>query len=209
MNSLTTLFRLLEVTRAQTQYGYALSGVPKADLSDLAQHHYLVTMITWQLARMAMQAGGKVDLAKALEFGLIHDLGELFGGDISMPYAKANPAAKKFAKQFEEENQRFLSQYFADDAEHFKELSKEIMDAHSDEALISKIADYMEVTHYKAYIGRQTPDDVTMMRKKIAEKLDKISDPVTKKTIGNFAEQWAQEMLDDKGQELFEDAKSL
>src|SRR5688572_26987474 len=101
MKKLTTLFRLLELTRAQPQYGYILAEIPKSDLSDLAQHHYLVTFVAWRLAVLVVQKGGKINLERVLELSLIHDLGELFGGDISMPYARANPAARNAAKEFE------------------------------------------------------------------------------------------------------------
>ena len=37
MNDLTKLFKLLELTRSMPQSGYALLGLPKGQLSDLAQ----------------------------------------------------------------------------------------------------------------------------------------------------------------------------
>src|SRR5579872_1840337 len=128
MNHLAKLFKLLEITRSQPQYGYALAGIPKAELSDLAQHHYLVTFIAWQLALGVQAKGAKIDVQKVLEFALIHDLGELFGGDIAMPYARANPKARQLAKAFEEENQKYLATFFGDQAKHYTELSTEIME---------------------------------------------------------------------------------
>jgi len=47
MDNLTKLFKLVELTRFQPQYGYALAGIPKEELSNLAEHHYLVTFIAW------------------------------------------------------------------------------------------------------------------------------------------------------------------
>jgi len=75
----------MELTRSQPQYGYALAGIQQDELSNLAEHHYLVTFIGWQIASNLRQVGADVDVQKILEFCLIHDLGELFGGDISMP----------------------------------------------------------------------------------------------------------------------------
>ncbi len=112
MDHLAKLFKLLEITRSQPQYGYALAGIPKGELSDLAQHHYLVTFIAWQLALSVQSKGAKINVQKVLEYSLIHDLGELFGGDIAMPYAKANPKARILAKAFEAENQKYLANFF-------------------------------------------------------------------------------------------------
>ncbi len=204
MHSLTRLFRLLEISREIPQYGYALGGISRNDQGDLAQHHYLVTMISWQLARMAIQQGAKISLDKVLEFALIHDLGELLGGDISMPYAKANPAAKKAAKLFEAENQRYLATFFAEDQEHFQKLSDEILDAYSDEALISKLADYIEVNHYKLHLQRLTVKNVEMIESKLNEKLAKFTDPICKAVFTHFCQQWVTEMKKLPANELFE-----
>src|SRR5690348_2583666 len=120
MKNLPRLFKLIELTRAQVQQGYLLSGVHRNELSNLAEHHYLVTFIGWQLAENLKQMGAKINVQKVMEFCLIHDLGELMGGDISAPYARVNKKALKFAKQFEEENQKFISKYFGTQEKYFK-----------------------------------------------------------------------------------------
>ncbi len=204
MNSLTTLFRLIQTTRAQVQYGYILAEIPKSEISDLAQHHYLVSFVAWQLARLAIRSGAKLDMGKVLEYCLIHDLGELFGGDISMPYAKANPIAKEKAKEFEMENQRYLAKFFGDDQEHFQELSDEIMDAKNDEALIAKLADYIEVTHYRLYVRNINLNSVVMASGKLASKIEQMHDPVAKRVLSEFIEQWLSEMGEGKFEEFFE-----
>ncbi len=63
MKELIDLFRLIELTRSQPQSGYALSGIPKSELSDLAAHHYLVTFIGWQLARRVQAKGAHTSLS--------------------------------------------------------------------------------------------------------------------------------------------------
>ena len=68
MENLTNLFKLMELTRSQPQYGYALSGIQQDELSNLAEHHYLVTFIAWQLAAHVKGAGAKIDIQKVLEF---------------------------------------------------------------------------------------------------------------------------------------------
>jgi 5'-deoxynucleotidase YfbR-like HD superfamily hydrolase len=208
MNNLTKLFRLIETSRAQPQYGYVLAEIPKSELSDLAQHHYLVTFIAWQLARMTQRAGANINLQKVLEFSLIHDLGELFGGDISMPYAKANPIAREKAKAFEAENQKYLATFFGEDDDYFQELSNEIMDVTSNEGIIAKIADYIEVTQYKLYVRRLTKGDVTMALRKMQSLAAKITDTIAQDVILKFLTEWAAELGDGQLDEIFESIKA-
>lgn len=184
----------MELTRSQPQYGYALAGIQQDELSNLAEHHYLVTFTAWQLAAQVKKAGAKIDIQKVLEFCLIHDLGELFGGDISMPYARANPKARVHAKAFEEENQRFLSRFFGNQSEHFKELGHEILDAKSDEAFIAKIADYIEVTHYKQYVKVFSKFDMELIEPKLQSMVSKMKDRIAKKELSTFIKQWAKDI---------------
>lgn len=186
----------MELTRSQPQYGYALAGIQQDELSNLAEHHYLVTFTAWQIGRQLILSGAKIDLLKVLEFSLMHDLGELFGGDIAMPYAKVNPKARVHAKAFEEENQRFLARFFDNDAEHFESLGHEILDAESDEALISKIADYIEVTHYKQYVKVFSKKfDVDLVEPKFQQFIAKIKDPIAKAELAKFIQAWSEDIM--------------
>ncbi|OHB15498.1 MAG: hypothetical protein A2431_00800 [Candidatus Zambryskibacteria bacterium RIFOXYC1_FULL_39_10] len=180
----------MELTRSQPQYGYALAGIQQDELSNLAEHHYLVTFTAWQLASQVKKAGAKIDIQKVLEFCLIHDLGELFGGDIAMPYARANPKAKIHAKAFEEENQRFLSKFFGNQSDYFKELGREILNAKSDECIIAKIADYIEVTHYKQYVKVFSKFDTDLVKPKLMEMIGKMKDPIAKRELNKFIKSW-------------------
>ena len=203
MKKISKLFQLIELTRSQPQYGYALSGIQQDELSNLAEHHYLVTFMAWQLARLVIRAGVEIDMAKVLEYSLIHDLGELFGGDICMPYAKANPEARKHAKAFEEENQKYLAKFFGEDEEYFKSLAKEIMDADTNESLISKLADYIECTHYKIYVGKYFDSDKELMRFKLGEKVAKFKDEKVRQVMSQFVNEWL-EGLENKAEVSFE-----
>ncbi|OGE83242.1 MAG: hypothetical protein A3B10_01130 [Candidatus Doudnabacteria bacterium RIFCSPLOWO2_01_FULL_44_21] len=62
MKNFPRLFNLMQLTRAQVQQGYLLSGIPKDKLSGLAEHHYLVTFIGWQLANYLKKTGAKLDI---------------------------------------------------------------------------------------------------------------------------------------------------
>lgn len=206
MDSLAKLFQLLEITRSQPLYGLALANVQKHNLSDLAQHHYLVTIIAWQIGAQLEEQGVAVNFRRLLEICLIHDLGELFGGDISMAYARANPKAKKAAKQFEMLNQEYLSNYFGSQKEYINSLFSEAMEPESLEAVISKVADYMEVTHHKIYIKAQDPTDIVMMKQKLQERITILKDRRAIETLQKIVETWLQD-LTALNAEPFSDAK--
>ena len=181
----------MQLTRSQPLYGYVVGGVQKNDLSNLAEHHYLVTFIAWQLARQIKSKGANINVEKVLEFAMVHDIGELFGGDISMPYARANPKAREYAKAFEEENQKFLSKFFGSEEDYFKKLGHEILDAKSDEALITKIADYLEHIHYKQYIKTiSQKTDIDSLVPVFKLKISRIRDPIAKKELNKFTKDW-------------------
>lgn len=193
MNNIIELTNLLEITRIQPQYGYAVAG-GNARIGNLAEHHYLVTMLAWQLCELINVGVTKVDTFKVLKFCLLHDIGELFGGDIGMYYAKANPAARKCAKQFEKENQKFISKYFGNKDE-VSALTKEILESRSDEAHIAKIADYLEVTHYKFFNGQLKKRDVELIAPKLAEKIVLIKNAQVRKILLRFVKTWKVKML--------------
>ncbi len=197
MKHLTKLFHLLEISRNQPQYGYAIWG-GNTRMGNLAEHHYMVAMVAmvaWQLAASVNAVGAHLDIGKVFEFASIHDLGELFGGDISMPYAKANPKARGFAKQFEAENHAYIARFFGPQAKHFSELSAEILTADSDEARIVKVADYLEVTHYKFFIGRFVKGDVELVSKKLDDMVGGMKDEIAKKGLSSFIKYWKKEMI--------------
>lgn len=190
MKNLPNLFKLIQLTRSQVQQGYLLSGIHRDDLSDLAAHHYLVTFIGWQLALSLKEAGANIDVQKVLEFCLIHDLGELMGGDISAWYAKMNPKARRFAKSFEEENQKYLSKFFGSDARRMKNMTKEILNARSDEALIAKVADYIEALSFKVFIGNFEEASRKFSEEKLNGFIKKMKDKTAKTLLKQFASDW-------------------
>jgi 5'-deoxynucleotidase YfbR-like HD superfamily hydrolase len=191
MDNLSNLFKLIELTRSQPQYGYALNGIKQDELSNLAEHHYLVTFIAWQLTLHLQSKGASLDLARILEYSLIHDLGELLGGDIARPYAQANPSAKEKAKAFEAENIKFLSKFFGPHGKHFQKLSDEIEGTSNDESLIAKISDYIELSHYKFYMGMFTENDTKLIRSSLDTMTEKLKDQIAKDEIKDFINQWA------------------
>ncbi len=182
-NSIFDLFKIIELTRAQSQYGYILGGTKRWQLSNLAEHHYLVTFIAWQLTELIKAQGGKIDQMKVMELSMVHDLGEIFGGDIGMPYARRNPKAKELARKFEEENAFFLSQYFLGSENKFKDLWREATDANSDEGYITKIADLVECFAFKFYMNDLTKVDMVLAKERLPKTVAKIKDKNSRKAM--------------------------
>ena len=196
MKNLPKLIKLVELTRNQPQYGYALAGISKGEQSDLAQHHYLVSFIAWQLARAVNRDGGDIDVEKVLEFAMIHDLGELFGGDINFFYGRVNSEAKRHAKAFEAENAKFLSDFFGEDKEHYEQLAEEILDAKSDECIVAKIADYVECINYKLMSSSISKIDMPVTLEGVEKMLARTENESLKKTIKSFIEEWQKSLGD-------------
>ena len=90
MEKLALLFKLFQISREQSQYGYILSGIMRHELSNLAEHSYLVTINAWLLGRKCIANGANLDLLKIIELALIHDIGEIMGGDIHYYYGRKN-----------------------------------------------------------------------------------------------------------------------
>lgn len=194
MNHLTNLFKLLQVTRTQPQYGYALSGLKKHELSNLAEHHYLVTFIAWQLASSLNDNGAKLNTEKVLALAMLHDLGELFGGDISRHYGLRNPKARKLAKTFEAENHKFLLKFFQSKGYNYRKLFNEIMEPASDEAIVAKVADYMECAHYLKYLDKLSKDDERVLGGLFNKVLSKMKNKQAKSELKKYLAQWLKEL---------------
>lgn len=150
MEKLLQLLKIAELTRHMPQYGYVISGIPQDELSNLAEHHYLVTFIAWQLALGAKQAGADLEIRLVLELCMIHDFGELFGGDIAQPYAQVHPAAKIAARTLEKHNHTFLLPFFGGNEHYVRELFSQAMEPERDEAFIFKLADNVECILYQS-----------------------------------------------------------
>ena len=87
----------------------------------------------------------------------------------------------------------FLSKFFDSEAGHYKELSKEILDAHSDECVIAKIADYLELMHFMFYLKNFSNETISGLEEAIRGKIEGIKDEIAKKELNEFMTNWAQD----------------
>jgi len=185
-----------------------LARISKGEQSDLAQHQYLVAMIAWRLAKRAQAAGGSINIQHLFELALLHDVGELFGGDIAAPYARANPKARTAAKAFEAENQRFIAELFDEDRVLVQSLFDEERVGETDEAQIVKMADFIECTHYKRLVGRASDGDVILAKNVCEKRLALIQDEKTKTALRQLIDEWLA-AFDRPDAEIFEAVKSV
>ena len=194
MQHLTNLFKLLEIARSMPQHGYAVSGLQKHELSDIAQHQYLVTLIAWQLAMNLNSLGASFNIQRVQELAMTHDLGELFGSDISFYYARKNRKARKFAKLFEEENIKFVSKLFGKNKAYFRKLLQELYAERTDEALLVKVADVTEAMHFKFHVGRFIDNDKKDGFNAVMGYAKKIKDTIGKRELLIFIKQWIKDL---------------
>lgn len=71
--------------------GWVYSGIPLSDVESVADHSYMVSLITLILALQEKQNGKEIDLEKVLIMSLIHDLSESISQDISRCVRKFAP----------------------------------------------------------------------------------------------------------------------
>lgn len=148
MNTLSRFIAVLELTREQQQYGFFLAGLNNKNTSNLAEHHYLVTMIAWLLCEDINEHELLVKTEEVLKMCLIHDVGELFGGDVAAPLSRKRPDVKVHARAWENLTMEMLTALLPG------KVQKTLMTTHkaaeekaTDEAMIAKIADLIE-THF-------------------------------------------------------------
>jgi 5'-deoxynucleotidase YfbR-like HD superfamily hydrolase len=174
--SLTNFFKILQLSRVQPQNGYQPAVRSKGEVSDLAQHHYLVTMLAWQLARASSKTGAKVNVERVLELALLHDIGELFGGDINFYYARSRPKVREAAKAFQKETEQYLTDFFGNDKEYMGKLFEENAKKETNEAIIARIADHLECLYYKSFagvVGTQQKDALAILKQNCKRAPDK------------------------------------
>ena len=97
-------------------------------------------------------------------------------------------------KLLRRKTRNFSQNFFGNQQDHFKKLGHEILDAKSDEAIIAKIADYIEVTHYKQYVKAFSKFDMELIEPKLQSVISKMKDPVAKKELGKFVKKWAKDI---------------
>lgn len=148
MHSLAKFFSVLEMTREQQQYGFFIAGLNNKNTSNLAEHHYLSAMIGWLLAEYINEAEQLVNADEILRMCLVHDIGELFGGDIAAPLSRKRPDMKVHARALEAANLDIITSLLSPRLnEVVKAIHAKAEAKQTDEAIVAKLADLIE-THF-------------------------------------------------------------
>ncbi len=157
MRTLARFLSVLQITREQPQYGYFLTGVRAHETSNLAEHHYLVTMTAWMLCEYINETEQLIDTNAVIKMCMVHDLGELFGGDIAAPLSRRRPDIKEHAKKIEAINFDMLTSLLSTKVKaYLTQLFDRSEVRDNDAGLIVKFADYIETQFFLEHINKKS-----------------------------------------------------
>ena len=102
-----------------------LGGIKLSETATLAEHHYTASLMGWFVSQKIKSSGGKINERKIVLMLMIHDLGELFGGDISTPLNRKYPELREYKDKIGNKTISLLSGFLDDSSEiTFKKLWK-------------------------------------------------------------------------------------
>lgn len=196
MQNLLKLFSILQLTKEQPLTGYLMAGIKFHEMPTLAEHQYTAALMGYFLAERIKRAGGQIDPHKILVMIMIHDLGELFGGDISAPLNRKYPDLRAFKNKIGERAIDLLTSYLDEQEQaDFKALSHELEEGTTDEALVSKIMDQIDhqfFLEHHSYKAKNAPTDFDYREQFIQDHIitliEKISDATTEKIMQEFVD---------------------
>lgn len=170
MKNLAHFFSVVEMTKQVPRYGWTTVGLAHEEIDTLAEHHFMVAMMTFLLTADMEMRGMKIDVRRAITMALVHDLGEVFGGDIATPLGLVNPEIKQAARIIEGEAINFLGQMLKNESlrKQFQALCDEEREQKTDEAKVVKMVDRLEAELYKE--TRYRPVRYTAQNRKYIEK---------------------------------------
>jgi 5'-deoxynucleotidase YfbR-like HD superfamily hydrolase len=204
MRNLIKLLSVLQLTKDQPLTGYISSGIKLHEAPTLAEHHYTTVLAGYFLTQKIKQGGGKIDERKVILMTMVHDLPELFGGDISAPLNRKYPDLREYKNKIGERAIEMLGSYM-DPAtqDEFKSLQHELDKGETDEAIVAKILDQMDHQLFLEYHNHKLkynpgshdyrPDFFENHIIKLAEK---ISNEKTKKVVIDFLTEFKTNFFD-------------
>ncbi len=194
MKKLLQLLSILQLSKEQPLTGFLVAGIKLNDTETLAEHHYGCLLIAYFLVAKIKQAGGQLNERQVILMLLIHDLGELFGGDIAGPLSRKYPDLREHKDQIGLRAIEMLSSFMdKNTSEEIKKLFNEMEFGDSDEHYVVKIIDQMD---HQLYIEK-TADNLIYNAQKydyrrrfVADHIyklpEKIKDEKTKKVLIDF-----------------------
>jgi len=194
MKNLLKLFSILQLTKEQPLTGYVLGGLKSSELPSLAEHHFTTALTGYFLTHRILDEGGDIDQNKVVVMSLIHDLSELFGGDVAGPLNRKYPDLREYKDKIGQRAIDLLCEYM-DQASHdeFKTFWDELSDGKTDESIVVKIVDQMDhqlfLEHHN-FKGKYDPGYTdyrpSFINDHVFTLTSKISDSVTKDVMNDF-----------------------
>lgn len=194
MKNLLKLLSILQLTKEQPCTGYLSAGVRHTEAPSLAEHHYTTTLNAYFILQRIKKAGGIIDERKVLLMLMIHDLPELFGGDIAAPLNRKYPDLREYKNKIGERAVEMMCDFLeAEEAEEFKKTHEELDSYTTDESVVAKIFDQMDHQfflehlnyHTKYNHGKEDYRDA-FVKNHILSLTAKIKDEKTKKVMDDF-----------------------
>lgn len=198
MKNLLKLLSVLQITKEQPCTGYLAAGVRSSEAPSLAEHHYTATLNSYFVLQKIKKAGGIIDERKVMLMLLIHDLPELFGGDIAAPLNRKYPDLREYKNKIGERAIDMMAEFLeGDEAEEFKKLHRELDSYTTDESVVAKIFDqmdhqfFLEHLNYHNKYNRDKEDYRTsFVKNHILSLPEKIKDEKTKKVMTDFLQEF-------------------
>lgn len=127
--------------------GWLYSGVPKSDVESVADHSYMVSLLSLILALNKKIKGEKINIEKVLIMALIHDLPESVSQDIDRRIRKFSPDKyDAFKKELDiKAFESLISKLPSDFANKLLPYYSEFLEGNSQEARIVIEADRLEI----------------------------------------------------------------
>lgn len=194
MTNLLKLFALLQLSKDQPLTGYLIGGLKLSEVPTLAEHHYTTALIGYFLTHRIIDEGGDINQNKVVVMSLIHDISELFGGDVSSPLNRKYPDLREHKDKIGERAVDVLCEYMDKASEdEFRSLWAELDACVTDEAVVVKIIDQMDHQFFLEHHNFKTKYDPgyndyrpTYMNDHVFALTSKISDRITKDVMNDF-----------------------
>lgn len=203
MTNLLKLFSLIQLTKEQPVSGYVIGGLKIQEVPSLAEHHYTATLMAYFMTQSITNAGGEINQNKVVAMTLIHDLSELFGGDIAGPLNRKYPDLREYKDRIGDRAVDVLCEFMdASSEEEFRDLFEEMKIGTSDEAIVTKIIDQMDHQFFLEHHNFKSKYDPGyndyrpgFFDEHIMPLTSKISDKNTKDVMNRFLKKFKDKMF--------------
>ncbi|MBK5112717.1 MAG: HD family hydrolase [Candidatus Heimdallarchaeota archaeon] len=172
LSFLQEALRLKKMVRS----GWIYSGVSKSDTESVADHSYMITLLSLVLALNEKEAGNEINIEKILVMAILHDLPESVSQDLDRRIRKFSP--KKYDEFKTDLDTAGIKQLLSDLPEkignYLLETYKELQQKTTKEARIIMEADRLEtILQMNDYIQRGYPKELfTEFTKNFSEEVD-------------------------------------